>query len=521
MELLSQSSLPSIIWRKRNGLKMTTGNKRARVVKGSKSGVQRSKAAVGKRHRVEEGPKAGIEGSSMEAECTHANPYLLFLDDYIKKAKSANKSARFIVAQPVFFCRCSPLKLEKVNAALTKDQQDAVDKLGFCSMLQLKCRMLNRDFISRLVKHFNPVTRSLEFGRVRVHTIAPDDVRRALGLSFGTIPVPTNSQDYHFEHIEEMFGTGQEPTRQEPLKPLKRGVTFSMMQAIFKEKKADVKFQTAYVLFVLSCFLCPTTKDVAATKFYPAVHDIIQTRTYAWAEFVLDWLANEIGKYKKRSAKGKKDVVVVAGCVLLLMLIYFDKQPMGMKVGSEGQPLIKSWTPKLIKERIAKEETLELVDPISERFPEPSYRHPYVIAAFHDLKKYFVNQMQHLDVMDKALMGDVPQTQTRSPSRRKASSKRKNRNEDEDDVDMDDLDDFPSTSTVNPKKVSHGVDVEDVDGSRMSGIFLAQEMPFYSPEQEIADVVQHVQHVEVEQHTVMEKYGDKQGEQEEDEEDEE
>ncbi|KAI8573223.1 hypothetical protein RHMOL_Rhmol01G0262000 [Rhododendron molle] len=199
---------------------MTTGNKQARVVKGSKSGVQRSKAAVGKRQRVEEGSEAGIEGSKAAVGSTHANPYLLFLDDYIKKAKSANKSPRFIVAKctkpateqwkkmtdeekapymelakqrkarmnkqipkgkkknalPVFFCRCSPLKLVKVNAALTKDQQDAVDKLGFGSMLQLKCRMLNRDSISRLVKHFNPITRSLEFGRVRVHTITPDDV---------------------------------------------------------------------------------------------------------------------------------------------------------------------------------------------------------------------------------------------------------------------------------------------------------------------------------------------------------
>ncbi|KAG5531949.1 hypothetical protein RHGRI_026528 [Rhododendron griersonianum] len=152
-----------------------------------------------------------------------------------------------------------------------------------------------------------------------------------------------------------------------------------MMQQVFKQMKADMKFQTSYVLFVLSCFLCPTTKDVAATKFYPAGHNLLQTRTYAWAEFVLDWLANEIAKYKKRSGKvvgGKKDAVGVAGCVLLLMLIYFDKHPMGMKVGSEGEPLIKSWTTKLIKERIAKEETLELVDPISKRFPDPSFRHP-------------------------------------------------------------------------------------------------------------------------------------------------
>lgn len=107
----------------------------------------------------------------------------------------------------------------------------------------------------------------MEFGKVRVYTITPDDVRRALGLPCGTIPVPTDCQDPHFEHIRKMFGKQEDP--------LKRGVTFSMVQEVFEEEKADVKFQTSYVLFVLSCFLCPTTKDVAATKFYPAVYDLL------------------------------------------------------------------------------------------------------------------------------------------------------------------------------------------------------------------------------------------------------
>ncbi|KAG5563499.1 hypothetical protein RHGRI_006059 [Rhododendron griersonianum] len=333
-----------------------------------------------------------------------------------------------VALRPVFRSRCSPLKLVKVNAALTEDQQDAVKTTGFGSMLNLKCTMLNCDFISRLVKHFNPDSKSLEFGRVRVYTITADDVRRALGLSCGSIPVPTDCQDHHFKHIWKMFGKeeGTEEVGKEE-EPLKRGVTFSMMQQVFEEHKADVKFKTSYVLFVLSCFLCPTTKDVAAKKFYPTVHDLVQTPTYAWAEFVLDWLATEIAKYKKRSGKvvgGKKDVVGVAGCVLLLMLIYFDKHPMGMKVGSEGEPLIQSWTTKKIKERIAKEETLDLVDPIFEQFPAPSFRHPYTIAAFHDLKKNFVNQKQHLQLLDAALMGDVPETCTRDPS--SASAKRNN-----------------------------------------------------------------------------------------------
>ncbi|KAG5549267.1 hypothetical protein RHGRI_014578 [Rhododendron griersonianum] len=127
--------------------------------------------------------------------------------------------------------------------------------------------------------------------------------------------------------------------------------------------------------------------------------------------------------------------------------------------------------------------------------------------------------MQHLQVLEGALMGDVPKTCTRSPSKRKASTKSNNRNED--DVDMGDLDNFPSTSIVNQKKVSHGVDVEDMDGSRISGLLFAQQMLFYSPEQEMANIVQHAQHVDVKQQTVVGKDGDKQDKKEEDEEDEE
>ncbi|KAG5563500.1 hypothetical protein RHGRI_006060 [Rhododendron griersonianum] len=60
-----------------------------------------------------------------------------------------------------------------------------------------------------------------------------------------------------------------------------------------------------------------------------------------------------------------------------------------------------------------------------------------------------------------------------------------------------------------------------MDGSRMSGLLFAQQMPLYSPEAEMADVVQHAQHVNVQQKTVVGKDGDEQGQEEDDEEDEE
>ncbi|KAI8535931.1 hypothetical protein RHMOL_Rhmol10G0214100 [Rhododendron molle] len=188
-----------------------------------------------------------------------------------------------------------------------------------------------------LVRHFNPMNKTLEFGRMKVYSITPTDVGKALGLPLGTVPVPTDCENFHVEHIRVMFAVGDEQ--------LKRGVTFGMMKEVFESGVADAKFQTSYVLFVLSSLLCPTTKDVASTKFYPAGYDLTKISSYAWAEFVLDWLVKVITKFKKRDMKlvdKKKDAPGISGCVLLLMLIYFDKEEMKMNVGTVGVPLIQS-----------------------------------------------------------------------------------------------------------------------------------------------------------------------------------
>ncbi|KAI8539616.1 hypothetical protein RHMOL_Rhmol09G0197100 [Rhododendron molle] len=259
---------------------------------------------------------------------------------------------------PVFRSRCSPKAVVRLNASLNKDQRTTVEIVGFGSMLTLQCEILKREFISKLVHHFNPKNKTLEFGRMKVYSITPADVGKALGLPLGTVPVPTNCEDFHYEHIWAMFAKEDEQ--------LKRGVTFGMMKAVFESGVADAKFQTSYVLFVLSSLLCPTTKDVASTKFYPTVHDVTKISSYAWPQFVLDWLVK---------------------------LIYFDKEDMGMNVGTLGVPLIQSWTTNLIMERIAKEENLDLVDPISGQFPQPRLLHPDAQKAFHDLQKSFMVQM--------------------------------------------------------------------------------------------------------------------------------
>ncbi|KAG5565360.1 hypothetical protein RHGRI_001306 [Rhododendron griersonianum] len=384
---------------------------------------------------------------------------------------------------PVFRSRCSPKALVKQNGKLNMDQIEAIGRLGFGSMLTLQCQILKRSFISKLVHHFNPTNKTLAFGRMKVYSITTEDVARALGLPLGTVPVPTKCEECHFEHIRAMFAETDEE--------LKRGVTFGMMREVFKSGVGDAKFQTSYVLFVLSALLCPTTKDVASTKFYPSVYDLNKISSYAWPQFVFDWLVKEVMKFKNRDVMDvdkKKDAPGVSGCVLLLMLIYFDKEEMGMNVGRDGVPLIQSWTTKLIMERIAKEENLDLVDPISTQFPEPRLLHPDAQKAFHLLKKSFGDQLQNIIIMDAALMATASQTTQENQSR--GNDVR----EMDSPLDDDASPEFPSSSNYvcTRKKARKGVAIDDMHEERTSGFQIVhntRDMPFYTPEHTMDDVV--------------------------------
>ncbi|KAG5561612.1 hypothetical protein RHGRI_004609 [Rhododendron griersonianum] len=333
-------------------------------------------------------------------------------------------------ALPVFRSRCSLKALVKENASLNIDQRAAVDRLGFGSLLKVQCEILKRGFISKLVHHFNPMNKTLAFGRMKVYSITPDDVGRALGLPVGTVPVPTECEQFHYEHIRAMFAENDEQ--------LKRGVTFAMMRDVFTSGVADAKFQTSDV------------KDVD----------------------------------KKKDAPG------VSGCVLLLMLIYFDKEDMGMNVGRAGVPLIESWTTRLVLERIAKEENLDLVDPISAQFLEPRLLHPEAQKAFHLLKKSFIEQLESIIIMDAVMMGVASETTTQQ-NRSKTKDVRE-MDSPFDAFDADACHQFPSTSTSTPKKAMEGVGTDEIDEDRITdfgNVLNARDMVENTPENTMEDVL--------------------------------
>ncbi|KAF7150909.1 hypothetical protein RHSIM_Rhsim02G0111600 [Rhododendron simsii] len=222
-----------------------------------------------------------------------------------------------------------------------------------------------------------------------------------------------------------MFATGDEQ--------LKRWVTFGMMKEVFKLGVADAKFQTSYVLLVLSSLLCPTTKDVASIKFYPTMYDLTKISSYAWPQFVLDWLVKEITVVKKRDVKevdNRKDAPGVS--------VLDDEAYKGMNC-QEGE------------------------------FGEAQ-------NAYHTLQKSFLEQLQHIIIMDAALMSHVSEITTE-----KNPSKGKDVREMDSPLDDDACHEIPSSSTSTLKKAGKGVAVDEMDEERISGfedVHNARDMPF-------------------------------------------
>ncbi|KAI8550187.1 hypothetical protein RHMOL_Rhmol06G0085300 [Rhododendron molle] len=172
-------------------------------------------------------------------------PYIRSANE--EKAKKPKEQRKTTV--PIFRSRCSPNKLGELNKKLTNNQRKAVQRLGFGSLLNVQCNMLPWDFTWKLVEHFNPKTRTLEFGRLRTYEVTTADVARALGLKLGGVPVPTNCEDDHVKHIESLF--------LEKGKKLTRGLTVKMMDYVFDKKTSgkSLKLLTFFTPCVASFVL--------------------------------------------------------------------------------------------------------------------------------------------------------------------------------------------------------------------------------------------------------------------------
>ncbi|KAG5516646.1 hypothetical protein RHGRI_037396 [Rhododendron griersonianum] len=315
------------------------------------------------------------------------------------KKKKKSKGERKKKKVPLFITtRCSPRKFVSLIGTLTTDQREAIKALNpFHTLLGVKCGHMHRAFAMHLVQCFNPETCSIEFRRGVIVHITEEDVARVLGMPIGDTPVPTECLESHRQKIQQDFHGGY------------KEIKIVELENEIKKQSTDGSFHRAFMLFTLGCLLCPTTKEVVGSRLFPGVvaNDLQTLKTYKWPAFVLDWLVNEIRNYKVRvTNKSGGKAERVGGSLFLLMVIYFDLNPLDVEVGNELDPPIGSWTKEFIDVRISKEmEDMPIEDSVFSQFPPHNLKNQICIDMYKEHMRQFIKNSKFLHEMD-ASMGE-------------------------------------------------------------------------------------------------------------------
>ena len=59
-----------------------------------------------------------------------------------------------------------------------------------------------------------------------------------------------------------------------------KGIKYSQLEQMIVDRNANEQFRRAYLLYALSCFLCPTSEMAPSSKFLGAIVDVQNSYKY-------------------------------------------------------------------------------------------------------------------------------------------------------------------------------------------------------------------------------------------------
>ncbi|KAL6650914.1 hypothetical protein ACP70R_009839 [Stipagrostis hirtigluma subsp. patula] len=198
-----------------------------------------------------------------------------------------------------------------VVSKLTDDQRTIVRDIGFYSLLSLSCSSVPCDLLLWLVDHFNTSTRTLQLPNGFEFTLNSTCVQKILGIPSGFLPIQAKGTLESFLFFSnEIKSKGLTPSVEE-------------LRNFITPELSGCQFARAFLLLALSTFLCPNTRRVCSSRYYPAVINVTSIRDRDWSALVLDWLVFSIDKFQTKR-RNNETSISIGGCVFVLVISYLE-----------------------------------------------------------------------------------------------------------------------------------------------------------------------------------------------------
>uniref|UniRef100_A0A0A9FHK1 Aminotransferase-like plant mobile domain-containing protein n=1 Tax=Arundo donax TaxID=35708 RepID=A0A0A9FHK1_ARUDO len=194
-------------------------------------------------------------------------------------------------------------------ALLTKEQRTIVSDIGFSSILELSCSNVSCSLVHWLLDRFDPSTKTLKLENGFCFTINAKCVKKILGIPDGPRKIKCKGTLESLMFMRERIASiGRTPSVEE---------LFGMINP----ELVEAPFARVFMLLALSSFLCPSSRGVCSSRYYPALINVCSIKDLDWCSFVLDWLATYVKKFKDSDRQRMCSTSV--GCAIILV-VYFE-----------------------------------------------------------------------------------------------------------------------------------------------------------------------------------------------------
>ncbi|CAM0878614.1 unnamed protein product [Alopecurus aequalis] len=206
-----------------------------------------------------------------------------------------------------------------LNDNLSQDQKDLIDTYELGGLLKISATSLPLDYSKWILQHVDPIKSCIVVEGQGEIMLNPDGVTEVLELPNIGGEVFYGMDQKATEFKSNLYGLGSAPE-----------ITAFCKMIEDMNGKADDNFMRAWIVLIVTCYLCPTTSLCVSPRCYPMVVDLKKAKRLNFAKFVHDQIMTAVSNMgtKKKS---------VTCCVHHLVVKYVDSRFFCPKLQSPGE----------------------------------------------------------------------------------------------------------------------------------------------------------------------------------------
>lgn len=236
-------------------------------------------------------------------------------------------------------------ELNFVLKSLTVKQKQDVESIGFGGLLHYDVTDIPHQMTEWLLNSFMPFSRYFYVDGCPKFMISPSDVSDIFGFSSrADVDVEDDATDPQVLGILEDWKENYDVPGGDTIRLKELSILVKILE------QGGVDFKRCFVLFVLFSLLTPSPRKSTRIGLLKSLVDVEGIKSRNWSSFIFDHLCTAVERYHRNTLESEFE-----GCILILLLTYFQNCYWNGKRDPIVRPLLILWPESRLRNRLDEE----------------------------------------------------------------------------------------------------------------------------------------------------------------------